>query len=493
MARLRSVLGAQGVSQPLARVWVVPWWLTLWLTLVSLGLFTVFRHYGYDDPFITYRYALNIVHGHGFVYNPGDLTLSTTTPLYTLIMAGAGWLGLHIPTFSNALSCVALAGSGLVLWLLGRAWQTPVAGAVAALLYPLAPLMVSTLGAETNLYMLLVLLGMLACARYQYIRMAVWLALATLVRADGALAVLAVGVVVLLRERGNLLRLPWHAAAVYFAVLVPWAFYGIATFGSPFPVTLAAKQQQGLMTISPGFLAGLQQQFWVYWESGYYRLTLLLMLPGLYGLLRFSRGWLLLVGWGLLYAVSYASLGISSYFWYYAPLVAPLIVLSALGVETVLRPLRATRWQVPAVAACVLCLLVPQLFSLRYMHQHPDERMTVYRATGEWLARTTPPDATVGTLEVGILGYYSQRPMVDFAGLIQPTVAHQMHARATYNDTAHWATLTYQPDYLVVRPGTLPALEEDSAVQQACALATTIEPPGSAFGMDVYACDWSDR
>lgn len=483
---------ARVAAQPQARAWGVPWWLTLWLTLVPLGLFAVFWHYGYDDPFITYRYALNIVHGHGFVYNPGDLTLSTTTPLYTLIMAGAGWLGVDIPTFSNALSCAALAGSGLVLWLLGRAWHTPVAGAVAALLYPLVPLMVSTLGAETNLYMFFVLLGMLACAHYQYVRMAVWLALATLVRADGALAVLAVGVLVLLRERGNLRRLPWHAAAVYFAVLAPWALYGVVTFGSPFPVTLAAKQQQGLMTISQGFLQGLLRQFWLYWESGYYRLTLVLLLPGLYGLVRYYRGWWLLVGWGVLYVVSYASLGISSYFWYYAPLVAPLIALCALAVETLLRPLRATRWHVPAVAACVLCLLVPQLLSLRYMHQHPDERMIVYRATGEWLARTTPTDATVGTLEVGILGYYSQRPMVDFAGLIQPAVAHQMHARATYSDTAHWATLTYRPDYLVIRPGTLPTLEGDSMVQRACTLAITIEPPGSAFGMDVYACDWGE-
>ena len=44
--------------------------------------------------------------------------------------------------------------------------------------------------------------------------------------------------------------------------------------------------------------------------------------------------------------------------------------------------------------------------------------MAMYGVVGDWLQDHTPPHATVGTLEVGIIGYYSQRSMVDFAGLI---------------------------------------------------------------------------
>ncbi|MBZ0305706.1 MAG: hypothetical protein K8I82_06525, partial [Anaerolineae bacterium] len=36
-----------------------------------------------DDAFITFRYSRNLVEGNGFVYNPGDKVLGTTTPLYT--------------------------------------------------------------------------------------------------------------------------------------------------------------------------------------------------------------------------------------------------------------------------------------------------------------------------------------------------------------------------------------------------------------------------
>lgn len=42
-----------------------------------------------DDAYITYRYTRNILAGNGFVFNPGERELGTTTPLYTLLLAAA--------------------------------------------------------------------------------------------------------------------------------------------------------------------------------------------------------------------------------------------------------------------------------------------------------------------------------------------------------------------------------------------------------------------
>src|SRR4051812_3776328 len=69
----------------------------IWSGLVAGGLFWLFRTHGYDDPYITYRYASNLAHAAGFVYNAGERILSTTTPLYTLILAIAGLAGADIP------------------------------------------------------------------------------------------------------------------------------------------------------------------------------------------------------------------------------------------------------------------------------------------------------------------------------------------------------------------------------------------------------------
>ena len=65
-------------------------------------------------------------------------------------------------------------------------------------------------------------------------------------------------------------------------------------------------------------------------------------------------------------------------------------------------------------------------FDLRRVVQHPDQRLSIYPRVGEWLRTHTGPNATVGTLEVGMVGFYSQRPMIDFAGLIQPETALQL-------------------------------------------------------------------
>jgi hypothetical protein len=79
---------------------------------------------------------------------------------------------------------------------------------------------------------------------------------------------------------------------------------------------------------------------------------------------------------------------------------------------------------------------------------------------GEWMRDRTPPHASVGTLEVGIIGFYSQRRMIDFAGLIQPQVSNQLTAQTTYEDAALWAVEPYRPGYLVLHNNLFPRLEQ---------------------------------
>lgn len=59
-----------------------------------------------DDAYITFRYARNLVEDAGFVYNPGEHVLGTTTPLYTLLLAG-----LSLATGCRDLPALACASS----------------------------------------------------------------------------------------------------------------------------------------------------------------------------------------------------------------------------------------------------------------------------------------------------------------------------------------------------------------------------------------------
>ncbi|HJW82830.1 MAG TPA: hypothetical protein VJ754_00870, partial [Anaerolineae bacterium] len=64
---------------------------------------------------------------------------------------------------------------------------------------------------------------------------------------------------------------------------------------------------------------------------------------------------------------------------------------------------------------------------------------------GEWLRAQTPADASVGVMEVGVIGYYAERRMVDFLGLLQPEVADALGRRDIY-----WSIPHTLPDYLVL-------------------------------------------
>ncbi|RMF47780.1 MAG: hypothetical protein D6755_04660, partial [Anaerolineae bacterium] len=162
-------------------------WVLVYLVLMSTLLFIFTRHWGYDDPYITYRYAENLRAGLGFVYNPGQRTLSTTTPLWTLLLAVLRNPWLDMPVLANALSALSAAAGALGLWQLSQRWRTPWAGWVMLAVYPLFPLLLSTTGSETPLYLALGIWAVVAYAWEQYTWSGWLIALTTLARPDGIL------------------------------------------------------------------------------------------------------------------------------------------------------------------------------------------------------------------------------------------------------------------------------------------------------------------
>lgn len=486
-----------------ARRWAELAFPPIYLLAVTSALYLFFAHWTYDDPFITYRYARNLASGVGFVYNPGERALSTTTPLFTLLLAPFSLAGAPLPRLANLLGALSLGLGGLAFWDLSRTWKAGGVGWAGLLLYPAFPLLVSTLGSETPLYLALCL-GAFACqARGRASAAGLLAGLAVLARPDGALVALLLAADMLARRRRPI---PWGGLAVFAGLGLAWLAFAWAYFGSPLPATLAAKQQQGAMAVSqrfaPGFLTILDA-----YESWPYLLQALLAAAGIFYALRTARAWLALLAWPLLYFAAYSALGVSRYHWYYAPLVPGYLAAVGLGLGVLGRRAGALAARfspasggssISRHASGVAALLVGALLAafafgqgrtLAQAWQHPDERFAIYRAAGEWLAANTRPEERVGALEVGILGYYAGRPMVDFAGLIQPEVAARLGELGSYDEAALWAAGRYRPEYLVLRVGALPRLEQEYA-RSRCRVVQRFagERYGYSSDLDVFAC-----
>ena len=154
-------------------------------TLIGVYLLSSYNSWAYDDPFITYRYAENLRNGLGFVYNSGEKILSTTTPLFTLILALFSYLWSDLPQLANVLGVFGLVFGGIFLWDFSHTMKYPVVGWAGLLLYPTFPLLVATLGSETPLYLAICLGIFTFYARSRYPLAGLFGALAILMRPDG--------------------------------------------------------------------------------------------------------------------------------------------------------------------------------------------------------------------------------------------------------------------------------------------------------------------
>ncbi|MBN1372567.1 MAG: hypothetical protein JW987_11570 [Anaerolineaceae bacterium] len=459
-----------------------------YVLFVSLTIYSLFSHWVYDDPFITYRYAENIKNGEGFVYNSGQRNLSTTSPLFAIILSVIGRLWDNLPHLAVLIGSVSLALCGLLLYKLAVLYNTPVLGWVGPLLLPTFPLLLTTLSSETPLYLALILGSIYTYERKRYIWTGLLSALVILTRPDGALlpVILAAHYLLFIRK-----PIPWKAVLVFLLISAIWFGFAWTYFGTPLPVTLVAKQNQGDMVISQRFLPGIVTTFQYYASEWGYRIAATLAILGAAFVFK-QRQWFLLLMWTVCYFVAYSLLGVSRYFWYYAPLVPGFIVLVGAGLSVLwnLKSRFADNKRlllVGIVIAGFAFVATVQIRDTWRAHLNFDKRMPVYAQLGNWLRENTPENASVGALEVGAIGYYSRRVMIDFAGLIQPDVAYQLTSDTTYEDAAIYATEQYHPDYVALS-ASFPRLRE-TLLMDACQLVQVFEDVH--ITVDLYACQWN--
>lgn len=441
------------------------------LALLLLGAASVFAAAGslrlsYDDAFITYRYAYNLASGHGFVYNAGEWFLGTTAPLYGLLLAAFGALGGPdlIPAASGWLSGATLLLSSLALYVYGRQHGQWLCGLLAGLFFATNRLLPLTFGGEMLLQTALLLWGFVAYRAERTSVAAALLALAILTRMDSLLAAGIIGLHYLATRR----RMPWRELLIAALILLPPALLAWRAYGSLLPDTFAAKLAQRDSGLWPPFARGSLEYLRAFTIQDSSTLfpgiiaapnAIRFVLFAALGLpaLALYRFWLLPLAWPASFFLAYSLLGVPFYGWYIVPTVLGLMILAACGVAGVVEPaVRVTRRFVGAVrvdlarsvlsAACLLALapgLVAQLQHARaWAELNPIERL--YEKTGVWLREHTPPDSSVGYFEIGRVGYYAQRTMIDPLGLIDPSVAPHVAQRDLL-----WAYARSRPDYIL--------------------------------------------
>lgn len=415
-----------------------------------------------DDAYITFRYARNLVSGVGFVYNPGERVLGTTTPAYAALLAVlsrvSGFddyprLALITNALLDAVTFCLLARLGARL--IGSRWI----GLSAALLFAIdgRTLDWSTGGMESSFNVMAIILtfGLFFDKRPRLAALAC--GLAVLIRPDGATlaaALFAAWGLGWLRQQAPL---PWKEAAIFGAVVVPWVLFAFIYFGTPIPQSVLAKSVVyrlppliglraflvQLRTIFPFSLPPLQEGL------SLVRQILQALLPaGLCGLglaalqRRHAQAWV--VGAYIALFVAFFSIGNPLWLgWYETPLM-PLYWTLILGaivwigerIANFVSPLSTqAAFRAGWVIGAVSVLSIPQLSRLNLIPwetpQHAPfvlnptfnkQREADYELFARMLAPAAHTHRLVAIPEIGAFGYDYPGPVFDTTGLISPLV-----------------------------------------------------------------------
>lgn len=408
---------------------------TLIIVLAALAArlsFYLATRFTADDAFITFRYAENLAAGLGFVYNAGDRVLGTSTPLFTLVLAVLNLFHIPVPVGALLLSLAASAVTAVVVYRLALFFRFGGLAFLPVLAYLLWPRSIAaeTCGMETAVFTCLVTTGV-----YCYYRRLDFYAmgaatLATLTRPEGALLLALVYAAIVWRTRAQ-----WWLHLINSGVLLmPWVAFATWCFGSPVPNTIPAKLALYSRFGASGWLDNLSYVLALDRIEGW-----LLLAAAVWGGYRIYRtqyagrlAALFLAALVLFYSFGRTRL----FFWYVAPL-APLLLTFATGslvwLWTTL-PVNLSRARhahlVVGVAAAVV-LLIGLKQPLNYYRSYQDTLETVHLAIGDYLYQHVPSSEFIAAEDIGYIGFYSHRAILDRDGLVSP-VAIAYNRKADY-------------------------------------------------------------
>jgi hypothetical protein len=453
--------------------------------LIGVGFFLIISALTYrigfplDDAWIHLTYARNFaLHGE-WAFRLGENSAGSTSPLWTALLAIGFLLSLapYVWTFFLGwlvLSIMAIRAEDIARRMV-KSYQPkiPWVGLFIALAWHLT--WAATSGMETLLHGLIVLvvLGMLMENSRQYATLGLLVGLGIWVRPDGLtllgpILFMAFFQEKTLKARG---RAVMNVLTGFGILFVFYLLFNLALSGSPMPNTFYAKQAE----YAASWLSRPLSDRLIEYVSPMIASPFLALVPGLFL-------WVYKVicerNWGVIAGFIWFSGYIGIYFMrlpayqhgrYILPALPILYLWGMLGAMNYISSSKSNQ-QVAFLWQTLVVVLVVA-FQVVGAQQNAMDVVFVETQmvqTAQWVNENLPPDAILGVHDIGAIGYFTQNPILDLAGLVTPEVVPFIR-----DETRLGQYLTAsKADYLVAFPswypqlivGRTPIFEADDAI-----------------------------
>lgn len=456
----------------------------------TLGALSIAAHrtlapYAADDAYLHFRIAENFVLFGKPYFNSSAAVLSTSSPVWTLLLALVQTLTGNLPGAMPYVSAVLLAAAG---WVYGKlaellcgteiAWIGP-----AAVVLSIASLFGSSVQLmETPLALLLVGVGFLSYFQGRSIGF-MCLVLASFTRFECAVFLLLVYLENLTYRRISLK----NATLLCLATAMPFIFGLLCYFGTIVPQTVIAKSAIYHLTSSEFLTLVTANYFGKFVFFGYPLVILLfftlLTVLAIYFCLfhlhppeyvaRDRRAVVILAG-ALLVFLAYAVKRVYVFPWY-APLYTTGLLFSLLCLA------RSKPSLILRLLTLTLCL--PTLFVFardvsalwagpqRFSEYDGGVRAQVYREAGRYITQHCA-DCVVMAAEVGSIGYEFRGRILDAAGLVSPEAVkyHQETSESERNGLGGYVPAAFvaaaKPEILLGLDSFLEGVKKSGGLQE---------------------------
>jgi hypothetical protein len=435
---------------------------------LSISKITVGFGYPLDDAWIHQTYARNLAVDGEWAFLPGQVSGGSTSPLWTILLVPGHWLGFpQVWTYMLGICClIGVAILAMVYFRLDEGKPEPIFFMAAGLFFATEwhLLWASVSGMETIFYISMIMLFFvfLRKANLRWIS-GLLIGVAVWIRPDGLLLLGPWIWTILFGNTGVKEKIStlWRGSAGFFAIVGLYLAFNYYTADTVWPNTFYAKQVEYAILKETPYSLRFIKEFSLPWIG-----ASSILLPGfLIELVNIGKRKDVNGSAALLWAVGY--IGVYAFMLpvtyqhgrYIMPAMAVLFMLSLKGFFEAIQWLRKSIvwqrmlkniWVAVLVTLSVIFLVKGAIVYAEDVAIINSEMVT----TAKWVSINTAKDALIAAHDIGALGYYGQRQIVDLAGLITPEVVPFMRNEkelAEYLDQK-------QVDYLITFPHWYPML-----------------------------------
>lgn len=428
----------------------------------------------FDDAYVSLRYASNIVQGFGFVFNPGEPVLGTTSPLNAVILAVvARIVGVtHLEAIDLTVGVLASLGmlyySERFLSLVGIAVEVKWTY-LSVLAFLPSFLANSSSGMETPLVLLLMSLSLYLAIQGRLMAVAAVGVLLFLSRIDTGIWLLALGIHILLERWGRPMRDLALPLATFLGCVIAWLAYTRFYFGSIVPQSVVGKALSHgafkrpdchyALTLFSGLIPA--QRFGA-WGLAVIAIVVVLLLPTTADLWARYHGLRPMIYFCPVYVAFFLASRAPLFSWYLVP---PKWAFYLLAVYFIWRWIvRAVQispvpFQPPSAMALVGIFVFGLAINVLRSEFKP-ANSNAWESISNLIEQNVRPDGRVFLEHIGLISFRTGRYIYDYGGLVTPqtNVLKRQYGRA-------WVTKAlrqYQADVVILYDDDKPLIESPS-------------------------------